>query len=57
MKLSFPTLLATVFITLKLLQVIDWSWTWVLSPLWFPFSLILLYVLVKVINKQQDNGK
>ena len=27
-------LLTIVFITLKLTHVIDWSWIWVLSPLW-----------------------
>lgn len=26
--------LAIVFIVLKLCGVIDWSWLWVLSPLW-----------------------
>lgn len=31
---GFVGLLTIVFITLKLLGIIDWSWLWVLSPLW-----------------------
>jgi len=31
--------LAIVFITLKLVDVIDWSWWWVLSPIWIPWVL------------------
>lgn len=34
--------LLIVFIVLKLVDVIDWSWWWVLSPLWIPFSLTLV---------------
>lgn len=32
--ISFAELLATLFIGLKLTGHIDWSWWWVLSPLW-----------------------
>jgi hypothetical protein len=32
-----PTLLLILFIGLKLTNHIDWSWWWVLSPLWIPF--------------------
>ncbi len=32
--ISFVGLLTIVFITLKLTRFIDWSWWWVLSPLW-----------------------
>lgn len=31
--IGFPGLLAIIFIVLKLTEVIDWSWWWVLSPL------------------------
>lgn len=39
--IGFCGLLAIVFITLKLLGVIAWSWWWVLSPLWIGLALIL----------------
>lgn len=32
-------LLLIAFIVLKLCKVIDWSWWWVLSPLWIPVVL------------------
>lgn len=32
--IGFVGLLTIVFIVLKLLGKIDWSWLWVLSPLW-----------------------
>jgi hypothetical protein len=31
-----------VFLTLKLSGVIDWSWWWVMAPVWVPASLALL---------------
>lgn len=35
-------LLTVLFIGLKLGHVIDWSWWWVLSPLWISFGAALL---------------
>jgi hypothetical protein len=40
-----PTLLLVLFIGLKLAHVIDWSWWWVLSPLWIP-ALLCLIILI-----------
>ena len=34
--------LGVVFIVLKLVGVIDWSWWWVLSPFWIFAALVLL---------------
>ena len=35
---GFLGLLTIVFITLRLCGVIDWSWWWVLAPLWIPVA-------------------
>jgi len=44
--IGFSGLLAIVFIILKLLNVINWSWIWVLAPIWIPFiSALILYVI------------
>jgi len=45
---SFPILgiLGLIFITLKLTEVIAWSWWWVLAPFWMPFAIILVLILV-----------
>ncbi len=40
--IGFTGLLTIVFITLKLLGVINWSWIWVLSPMWISLILIVL---------------
>ena len=37
----FPTLLTVLFVGLKLTNYIDWSWLWVLAPIWIPAALIL----------------
>ena len=36
---SLCTLLTVSFVTLKLCKVIDWSWWWVLTPLWGPWAI------------------
>ena len=52
--IGFSGLLTIVFIVLKLCGVIEWSWLWVLSPMWigFLFSLILIiiYVIISIIS-------
>lgn len=45
-SISFLGLLTIVFITLKLCSVIDWSWWWILSPLWLPVALVISVLLV-----------
>ncbi len=44
--ISFTGLLTIVFIILKLTNNIDWSWWWVLSPLWITVVLALLIVII-----------
>jgi hypothetical protein len=39
--LSFTGALTILFIGLKLGHVINWSWWWVLSPIWISLSLVL----------------
>ena len=42
----FLGLLTIVFITLKLLNVITWSWFWVLSPIIFVFGLTIFIAVI-----------
>lgn len=46
---GFAGLLTIVFIVLKLLGKIDWSWWWVLSPLWISL-LVGIVIIVLVIS-------
>ncbi len=39
---GFFGLLGIAFIVLKLTGFIDWSWLWVLSPIWIPAALGVL---------------
>lgn len=45
--MEFTSLLTIVFIVLKLIGVITWSWIWVLSPLWIGtvFWLIVIFIM------------
>ena len=50
MKIGFLGLLTLVFIVLKLTHYIDWSWLWVLSPLWLGWlvvtAILFVYALI-----------
>lgn len=39
--IGFGGLLCILFIGLKLTNHIDWSWVWVLSPIWMPLGLVV----------------
>ena len=41
---SFAALLTVLFIGLKLLGKIDWSWWWVLSPIWISAAIALVLI-------------
>lgn len=44
--IGFAGLLTIVFIALKLLGKINWSWWWVLSPLWIGAALAIFLVVI-----------
>lgn len=53
--IGFCGLLALIFIVLKLTGVINWSWIWVLAPLWIELIFcIVAIVIVVVILKRMD---
>lgn len=48
--------LTIVFIVLKLVGVINWSWLWVLCPLWINCLLtIIILVVIVIIDKKTAN--
>ena len=47
--IGFIGLLTLIFITLKLLGQITWSWWWVLSPVWIGIVLSLFLVALTFI--------
>jgi hypothetical protein len=38
--------LIAAFVVLKLTHVVDWSWWWVLTPLWVMFALMVVIMAV-----------
>lgn len=52
--IGFSGLLTIVFVVLKLCHVIDWSWWWVLSPIWGVFvlaiAITIIYILYELIK-------
>jgi len=46
---SFGGLLTILFIALKLCNVINWSWVWVLAPIWIGWGLALIFTVIALI--------
>ena len=44
--------LAIVFIVLKIIGVINWSWWWVLSPIWIGLLLVIIVVIIMFVLKR-----
>ena len=44
--LPFLSILALIFITLKLTGHLAWSWVWVLAPLWAPLAIAGVIFLI-----------
>lgn len=45
----FAGLLSILFIGLKLTGHIDWSWWWILAPLWIPLTLCIILAFIFVV--------
>jgi len=53
LNVDFLDLLTLTFIVLKLCNVIDWSWWWVLSPTLIPAAiLIIVFTIIKILVKK-----
>jgi hypothetical protein len=52
-SIGFFGILTIIFITLKLIGVIEWSWVWVLSPIWigaiFYVGIFALFFVVALV--------
>lgn len=44
--IGFAGLLTVAFIVLKLTKYIDWSWWWVLSPIWISASIVIAVIII-----------
>ena len=44
--ISFTGALTVLFIGLKLTHVINWSWWWVLSPIWISALIVITFLII-----------
>lgn len=44
----FPAMFL-IFMTLKLTNVINWSWWWVTAPLWMPVVVVLAIIVIAIL--------
>lgn len=56
--IGFCGALTILFVALKLLKIISWSWIWVLSPIWLPtavfFAGAILWLIIKAIAHKAE---
>ena len=59
--IGFAGMLTILFIGLKLTNYIDWSWWWVLSPLWiglvFILAILIMVAMWVMIRRLIFNGR
>lgn len=48
-RFNLGIILGIIFIVLKLVGIINWSWLWVLSPIWISVILFLLLMIGAVV--------
>ena len=51
---GFIGLLTILFIALKFTKFIDWSWVWVLSPLWITAVFVVVVAFIITIKQYQS---
>ena len=55
--LGLPAVLTVVFVVLKLVGVINWSWWWVLSPILIDIGLTIIILIGFAIYISYENRK
>lgn len=47
--MNLMSVLFVIFLTLKLTDVITWSWWWVTAPIWGPWAVIAVLTVLSVV--------
>ena len=47
--IGFAGLLTICFIVLKLIGIINWSWIWVISPIWISVIIVILILIILIV--------
>lgn len=48
-EIGISTVLFLIFLVLKLIGTISWSWWWVFAPLWIPFALVFGFLILAIV--------
>lgn len=48
---SCSGLLTIIFAILRIANIIAWSWTWIISPIWISFILLLVTLVILGIRR------
>lgn len=51
--IGLPGVLFAIFLTLKLVGVIAWSWWGVTSPLWISWIVLAIFIVVYVLSESK----
>lgn len=46
MQLGISSILTIIFVIAKIFGYLNWSWLWVLSPLWITLAILLVLAIV-----------
>ena len=57
MQIGFFGLLTIVFVTLKLIGYLDWSWWLVLAPMWLGLVVILVFLVIWGVVTSTGHGR
>ena len=49
---NWPIALAGIFAVLKLIGIINWSWVWILSPIWISIGGVAVLLLIWLVFKK-----
>ncbi len=55
--IGFISALTLIFIVLKLTNNINWSWIWVLSPIWITVIFLIVIFTIIMIGGRTKKGK
>ena len=55
--MSFLGTLTTIFVVLRLCNLIDWSWIWVLSPLLLSLLLGIVIGMIEILDDERQTPK
>jgi len=54
LTILLPIFVTIVFVFLKIFNLINWHWAWVISPIWITIAIVVLIVAIGLIFLPKD---